>query len=112
MDSRGYLTVKNQLFASRRADALGNPVSLHSLKEYEQLSAAYTYRQPVHSIGLIRLKTPMLNCVDGSLEGVSVYAAVAGLIRNIDENEAQMNGEFTRGESRVIKKCNLRNTEI
>jgi hypothetical protein len=27
---------------------------------------------------------------------------VAGLIRNIDENEAQMNGEFSRGESRVI----------
>ena len=44
----------------------------------------------------------MLNCVDGSLEGVSVYAAVAGLIRNIDENEAQLKGEFSRGESRVI----------
>ena len=36
------------------------------------------------------------------MEGVSVYAAVAGLIRNIDENEAQLKGEFSRGESRVI----------
>lgn len=102
VDSRGYLTVKNQLFASRRADALGNPVSLHSLKEYEQLSAAYTYRQPVHSIGLVRLKTPMLNCVDGSNDGVSVYGAALGLIAAINENEAQLRGEFQRGQSRIL----------
>ena len=56
----------------------------------------------MNGIGLVRMKTPILNCVDGSAEGVSVYAAVAGLIRNIDENEAQLKGEFTRGESRVI----------
>ena len=51
---------------------------------------------------MVRMKTPMLNCVDGSQDGVSGYGAVAGLIRNIDENEAQMKGEFSRGESRVI----------
>jgi len=54
------------------------------------------------SVGLVRMKTPMLNCVDGSRDGVSVYAAAAGLIRSINENEAQLSGEFTRGESRVI----------
>jgi A118 family predicted phage portal protein len=48
------------------------------------------------------MKTPMLNCVDGSQEGVSIYGAAAGLIRNIDENEAQINGEFSRGESRIL----------
>lgn len=102
VDEQGYLTVKNQLFASGRADALGNPVALSSLKEYEKLSAAYTYAQPVGSVGLIRLKTPMLNCVDGSADGVSVYAAAMGLIAAVDENEAQLRGEFQRGQSRII----------
>ena len=111
LDSRGYLTVKNQLFASRRADALGNPVSLSSLKEYEQLSAAYTYAKPVGSVGLVRLKTPMLNCVDGSYDGVSVYAAAMGLIRAVDENEAQLRGEFERGQSRILVSADLLDRE-
>lgn len=102
VDSRGYLTVKNQLYVSRRADALGNPVPLTSLKEYAALAPAYTYARPVGSVGLIRLKTPMLNCVDGSADGVSVYAAAMGLIRAIDENEAQLQGEFQRGQSRIL----------
>ncbi len=107
VDEQGYLTVKNQLFASKRPDALGNPVALSSLKEYEKLSAAYTYAQPVGSVGLIRLKTPMLNCVDGSADGVSVYAAAMGLIAAVDENEAQLRGEFQRGQSRILASRDL-----
>jgi hypothetical protein len=44
----------------------------------------------------------MLNCVDGSSDGVSVYAAAAGLIRAIDCNEAQLSGDFERGQSRIV----------
>ena len=102
VDGGGYLTVKNQLFCSKRPDALGNPVALSSLKEYEKLSAAYTYAKPVGSVGLVRLKTPMLNCVDGSADGVSVYGAAMGLIRAVDENEAMLRGEFQRGQSRIL----------
>lgn len=102
LDEKGYLTVKNQLFASGRADALGSPVALSSLPEYEKLSAAYTYARPVGSVGLVRLKTPMLNCVDGSADGVSVYAAAMGLIHAVEENEAQLRGEFQRGQSRIL----------
>ncbi len=102
VDEKGYLTVKNQLFASSRADALGSPVALSSLKEYEKLSAAYTYARPVGSVGLVRLKTPMLNCVDGSADGVSVYASAMGLIDAVEENEAQLRGEFQRGQSRIL----------
>ena len=69
---------------------------------YENLEEVYRYQEPLGGIGLVRMKTPMLNCVDGSQEGVSVYSAVAGLIHNINANEAQLNGEFSRGESRVI----------
>jgi len=56
----------------------------------------------VGSVGLVDVKTPMVNCVDGSADPVSVYAAAVGLIRNINRNEAQLNGEFERGESRII----------
>jgi len=56
----------------------------------------------VGSVGLVRLKTPMLNCVDGSADGVSVYSAAMGLIRAVDENEAMLRGEFQRGQSRIL----------
>ena len=45
--------------------------------------------------------------MDGTADAVAVYAAAAGLIRNIDRNEAQLNGEFNRGESRVIVSADM-----
>ena len=48
------------------------------------------------------LSIPVANCVDGSHDGVSVYAAAVGLIHNINRNEAQLNSEFDNGESRVF----------
>lgn len=102
LDADGCLTIENKLFRSADGSSLGTQVSLGEIPDYAALQERYRYEVPLGGIGLVRLKTPMLNCVDGSQEGVSVYGAVAGLIRNIDENEAQMNGEFSRGESRVI----------
>ena len=102
LDEAGLLTVENQLYRSGSSDSLGTQVALGEHPAYADLQETYRFAEPVDGIGLVRMKTPMLNCVDGSQEGVSVYAAVAGLIRNIDENEAQLKGEFTRGESRVI----------
>ena len=40
-------------------------------------------------------------------DGVSVYAAAVELIRNINRNEAQINGEFERGESRIITSADM-----
>ena len=102
VDEAGLLTIENKLFRSADGSALGAQVALNEVPAYAGLQERYRYEMPLDGVGLVRMKTPMLNCVDGSREGVSVYAAVAGLIRNIDENEAQMNGEFSRGESRVI----------
>jgi len=102
MDSEGILTITNQLYRSADRDALGTKVPLQEHPAYGSLQESYRYEAPLGGIGLVRMKTPMLNCVDGSADGVSVYAAVADLIRNIDENEAQLRGEFSRGESRVI----------
>lgn len=45
--------------------------------------------------------------MDGSYDGVAVFAAAEGLIANINRNEAQLNGEFARGESRIIASKDL-----
>lgn len=102
VDEMGYLTISNRLYRSLNAQTLGSSVPLNTLPEYALLAESYRYEKPVNSLGMVRMKTPILNCVDGSPDGVAVFAAAAGLIRNIDRNEALMNGEFERGQSRVI----------
>lgn len=107
VDAQGYLTIENRLYRSRSADRLGNACPLTEHPAYAELPDKYTFSQPVGSVGLVRLKTPMLNCVDGSADGVAVYAAAVELIRNINRNEAQLCGEFERGQSRVIVSADL-----
>ena len=106
LDGQGLLTVENKLFRSRSRDNLGEQVALTEHPDYAALPETFTFPEPV-GLGLVRLKTPMLNCVDGSGDGVAVYAAAAGLIRAIDENEAQLSGEFSRGQSRVFVSSDL-----
>ena len=98
----GKLTIENRLFRSGTRESLGQEVSLSQHPDFADLPQRYTYESVVPGLGLIYLKTPMLNCVDGSSDGVSVYAPAAGLIENIDRNEALLNGEFERGQSRVF----------
>lgn len=107
VDENGFLTIENKLYRAYDATALGSPVSLSSHPLYAQLPERYTYETPVGSVGLVQLKTPMLNCVDGSADGVSVYAAAAGLIHNIDRNEYHLKQEFELGESRVFASADL-----
>lgn len=105
-DARGLLTIENRLYRSFTEGLLGTPVPLSAHPLYAQLPERYTYETPL-GLGLVRLKTPMLNCVDASPDGVSVYAAAAGLIRAIDENEQQLSGEFSRGQSRIFVSADL-----
>ena len=102
VDADGYLTIQNRLYRSRDSRNLGAQIPLKNVPVYSALAEEYCFPKPVGSVGLVQMKLPMLNCVDGSCDGVAVYAAAEGLIRNIDKNEAQMNGEFSRGESRII----------
>ena len=106
LNNEGLLVLENALYRSRTPDHLGVRVKLTEHPDYQNLAERYVFPQPV-GLGLVRLKTPMFNCVDGSSDGVSVYAAAAGLIRNIDENEAQLAGEFRRGQSRVFLSSDL-----
>jgi len=107
VDPNGYLTIRNTLYRSMTEGNLGQQCSLKELPQYAALPDVYTYPQVVGSVGLATLRTPVANCVDGSADSVSVYAAAAGLIHNINRNEAQLNGEFERGESRVFVSADL-----
>ena len=102
MGAGGHLTIENKLYRSSSESALGQSVALTELPQYADLSDQYTFTKPMDSVGIAWLKTPIANCVDGSQDGVSVYAAAVGLIENINRNEAQINGEFERGKSRII----------
>ena len=107
VDENGYLTIQNRLFRSRDGRSLGAEVPLKNVPVYSELPETYCFPKPVGSVGLVEMKLPILNCVDGSFDGVAVYAAAEGLIRNIDRNEAQLNGEFDRGESRIIASSDM-----
>lgn len=107
VDAGGYLTLRNRLYRSETRGVLGRPVPLAELARYGELPEEYTFPVPLGGLGLARLKTPMENCVDGSMDGVSVYAPAVGLIHNIDRNEALLNGEFERGVSRIIASSDL-----
>jgi hypothetical protein len=45
--------------------------------------------------------------VDGSADGVAIFAPAVALIENIDKNEAQLSGEFQRGQSRIFVSSDL-----
>ena len=107
VDENGYLTIRNSLYRSMNKDDLGQAAPLNSLPQYADLPQEYTFTEKIGSVGLVSLRTPMVNCVDGSADAVSVYAAAAGLIRSLDRKEAQLNGEFDRGESRIIVSADL-----
>lgn len=112
VDADGYLTITNRLYRSRDAQMLGVEVPLKNVPAYSNLAESYCFQKPVGSVGLTEMKLPMLNCIDGSADGVAVYAAAEGLIRNIDRNEAQMNGEFSRGKSRIFASQDLLHKEL
>lgn len=102
LDASGMLTVTNRLFRSGTRSQLGREVSLKSHPAYAALPAKYTYPQSLGGVGLVRVKMPMNNCVDGSKEGVSIYAPAVELLEAIAENELQLKKEFRNGASRLV----------
>ena len=107
VDANGYLRILSKLYRSKQRELLGSQVPLETISRYAGFQPELIYSTPVGSIGMVPLEVPMENCVDGSDDPCAVYAAAVGLIRNIDHNEAQLNGEFDRGESRIIADASM-----
>lgn len=102
----GHLTLRNKLYESNSADSLGKRVPLATLARYQYLQDEYTFQNPM-GLGAAVIRCPAPNCVDGSDDPVAVFAPAAGLIHRINQNEAQLSGEFERGESRVIVSADM-----
>ena len=98
--SGGRLTIENKLYRANTSQTLGEQVALDSCPEFAALPEKWVYELP--HLGLVRMQSPTANCVDGSHDGVAVFAPAAQLIEAIDANEAQLAGEFLRGQSRVF----------
>ena len=105
----GTLTVESRLYSSAAEQVLGVETPLGSLDKYAALTPELVL-PGVDSVGLIPVRTPQENTVDGSPDAVSVYAPAAGLIHNINRNEAQINREFENGRSRVIAAADMLRT--
>lgn len=107
LNEQGFLVLENRLYRSKNAERLGDPVPLTAVEAFAALPETYIFPVSLGGVGVVGMKTPMLNCVDGSQEGVCVYGAAMDLIRRVDENEKQLREEFKRGESRVIASADL-----
>ncbi len=107
LDANGYLTVAYRLYQSSELNCLGAPVALDTLPQFAGLPPRYTYPQPVGSVGLVQLRVPLVNCVDGSADAVSVYEPAVQLIHNINRNERQYDKEFENSQNRIIASSDL-----
>lgn len=96
----GKLNIDTRLYASDDRDSLGHRVPLYSLDKYANIEDLNVI--PIDHIGLIAVTCPAENCVDGSDEAVSVYAAAEQMIHSANENEHQLKVEFEHGESKVF----------
>ena len=95
------LTVTNRLFRGASEWELGREVPLTSETRYREVPQKFVLEN-MDSVGLVRVKMPMDNCVDGSREGISVFAPAEGLLDAIAENEWQLRQEFRNGASRLV----------
>ena len=102
----GELVIQNQLYSSTTEDVLGNRVALSTLARYAEI--AEEIRLPgVYNLGMVQLRTPNVNTVDGSEDSVSVYDAAKGLIRNANHNQALLGAEFDNGKSLLIGSADM-----
>ena len=94
------LCIENRLFECAGA-ALGRRVPLETVPDCMALPDE-VYLPGVRGVGLAALRMPMANCVDGSAEGVSIFAPAVGLLHALGRCEDQLNREFLNGASRVF----------
>lgn len=107
----GRLTIENRLYSSAKRETLGQRVPLTALEQYAKLPERSVTSGPVWGVGMVELRMPAANCVDGSADGISVYEPAMGLITNINHNEWELRREFELGRARVIASADLLKTD-
>ena len=110
VDNAGTLTIENRLYSSDTEQAIGVQIPLDRLERYANLQPEV--RIPgVYNLGMVQMRVPVMNTVDGSFDGVAVYDAASGLICNANRNEWQLNKEFENGGSRIIASEDMLKTD-
>ena len=94
----GRLTIEYKLFKSSSASYIGERTDLEDL--YEGLEE--TVVLDIDNIGLAHIKMPMVNCVDGSKDGVSIYAAAIEEINTLYWHERRTNNEYELTEPHMV----------
>ena len=102
LDGLGQLVIETRLFESRSPGQLGLRVPLATLAETAGLRAKLVL-PGLEGLGVVGLRFSGENCVDGSPDGVSIYAPAAGLIHSIDRAERRLEREFENSASRVFE---------
>jgi hypothetical protein len=103
----GLCTVQNKLYKSDNADSPGRPVPLSALPEYAGLQPVFTFPDPLGGLGLIPVRMPGVNCVDGSPDAVSLYAAAAREILKLYAHEARTQDEYDLTAPHLIASADL-----
>lgn len=111
VDAAGALIIRSRLYRSRDRGSLGTEIPLSALEEYAGLVSELVLPE-MNSLGMARLKSPLLNCVDGSADGVAVFAPAEGLLRRLAENQRQLAEEFENGASRVFASADLLTRDV
>lgn len=124
LQPNGLVCITSRLYRSRTTNeappafefaewggTLGTPVPLSTLPKYSQLTESLTLPRTLGGCGLVPLKMPLANCVDGSPDGVSIYAAAASTIEAAAILEAALNREFTHATSRIIASRDMLRTD-
>jgi hypothetical protein len=107
VERSGRLMIQNRLYLSESEKILGKPCPLSELPQYADLPETYVFPTPIGGVGLVEIKMPAANCVDGSADGVSAYEPALGLIHAINRNEWLLDREFELGRMRLISSSDL-----
>lgn len=86
----GKLVIECQVFKSHDRDTLGERGVLDEI--YPGLQPESTLE--INNLGLIPVKLPIKNCVDGSEDGVSIYAMAVKEIRKLYKHDARTEDEY------------------
>ncbi|MBR6793350.1 MAG: hypothetical protein IKM48_03195 [Clostridia bacterium] len=106
----GTLVIDSRLYRSDDPMHLGVRISLSALPQYAAVDPVIEL-PGVYNLGMVQVKTPQENTVDGSCDGVSVYAPAVGLINNINRNEQLLKQEFENGGSKIIASADMLTTD-
>ena len=90
--------IEYKLFESEIKGVLGKQINLSYL--YSDMPESFML--DTDSLGLIEIKTPLLNDIDTSRDGIPVFEPALEIIDLCNENEAQLKDEFKLGQSRII----------